>query len=74
MIWAQYPAPAVISDLVVAPFILAGSLLNGIKNTSGPLYVCTPNMQSKDPPSASWQNVAISDGHGCRANTASAVL
>ena len=32
------------------PFILARSLRNETKNTGGPLCVCTPHLQSKDPP------------------------
>ena len=32
------------------PFILTRYLRNGTKNTGGPLCVCTPHMQSKDPP------------------------
>ena len=44
------------------PPILARSLRNGTKNTGGSLFVCTPHMQSKDPP-----RVADFAGHGYRA-------
>ena len=48
------------------PFILARSLQNRTKTTGGPLCVCTPHMQSKDPP-ASSQRVGDSGRHGYRA-------
>ena len=49
------------------PFILARSLRNGTKHTVGRPCVCTPHMQSNDPPSASSQRVADVGGHGYRA-------
>ena len=44
------------------PFILARSLRNGTKNTGGPLCVCTPHMQSKDPPLTLRKESPISAG------------
>ena len=35
----------------------ASSLRNGTKNTGGPLCVCTPHMQSKDPPLSLWVSI-----------------
>ena len=49
------------------PFILARSLRNGTENTGGPLCVCTPHMQSKDPPLPLRKRVADIGGHGYRA-------
>ena len=45
----QFPARSHFWFGCGVPFILARSLRNGTKNTGGPLCVCTPHMQSKDP-------------------------
>ena len=60
-IQVRFPVPAAISDLVV---VCHSSWQYGNKNTGGPLWECTPHMQSKDPPLPFGQEKPILEGTG----------